>query len=148
MIDTNSPRLRQTADTPPATRAAAVPTSSSCCPASSLFDGPGIYGSARVPLSSALRAGGQQLALRNCARVHGLSTLLSLQERYPKRKKLVLDQWHPTLSPSLLKDKKKGEKEEKAPMCWINNKIPSFNSAVFFLQSYLLNAQIAILSSN
>lgn len=69
VIDANSPRLRQTADTPPATRAAAVPTSSSCCPASSLFDGPGIYGSARVPLSGAVRARGQRLALRNFARV-------------------------------------------------------------------------------
>ncbi|KAG7239457.1 hypothetical protein INR49_028928, partial [Caranx melampygus] len=74
-------------DMPPATRAAAVPTSSSCCPASSLFDGPGIYGSARVPLSSALRAGGQRLALRDCARVDGVSALWCLQLRYPKKKK-------------------------------------------------------------
>lgn len=72
---------------PPATRAAAVPTRSSCCPASSLFDGPGIYGSARVPLSSALRAGGQRLALRDCARVDGVSARCCLQLRYPKKKK-------------------------------------------------------------
>ena len=50
----DSPRPLRTADTPPATRA--VPTRSSCCPASSLSGGPGIYGGARVSLSSAVRA--------------------------------------------------------------------------------------------
>lgn len=117
VIDANSPRLRQTADTPPAPRAAAVPTSSSCCPASSLFDGPGIYGSARVPLSSALRAGGQRLALRNCARVNGQCTLLSLEQRYPKKKKKnapVFGQRHPSY--------------KKIPTCLIYNKLPNLNS--------------------
>lgn len=87
IVPSNSPRRRQTADTPPARRAAAAPTSSCCCPASSLFDGPGIYGGARVPLSSALRAGGQRLALRDCARVDRPSPLWSLHQRYPKKKK-------------------------------------------------------------
>lgn len=64
-MDVDSPRLLHTADTPPAPRAAAVPTSSSCCPASRLSDGPD----------------------RIYARVNGPSTLLFLRQRHTKKKK-------------------------------------------------------------
>lgn len=78
------PRRRQTAHMRPAARAAAaVPTSSCCSPASSLRDGPGIYGGARVPLCSALRARGQRLDVRGCCACLGapLPALVSFTPR-------------------------------------------------------------------
>lgn len=67
--DAHSPLRRQSADTPPAGRAAAVPTSSCCCPASRQFDGPGIYGGAREPPLLCGARGGTAAPSRDCALV-------------------------------------------------------------------------------
>lgn len=85
--DAHSPPRGQGADTPPAARAAAVPTSSCCCPASSQFDGPGIYGGAREPRLLCGARGGTAAPSRHCALAAPLTCALAPQMSADKKEK-------------------------------------------------------------